>query len=192
MIMISSRNTMLNVAQVLAIVALFMGGAVAAQSRTGKSPKLEARMHKMTEGDFASLMEKHHQAAIEMATLEESKGANSALKALATKMRQDQTREIAELKTWTKRHPATPSADAAGHEKTMAKEQAAAMAKLKGAAGATLDHMFAMEMTKHHQMAIKMVDDTQFKDPDLKKMADMMKAAQSAEIKQLAPHATMR
>lgn len=74
----------------------------------------------------------------------------------------------------------------------MDKESAAAMAKLNGAAGASLDHMFAMEMAKHHEIALKMINDTQFKDPDLKKMADMMKAAQSAEIKELKQHATMR
>lgn len=185
------RNTMLNVATVLGIAAL-MGGAVSAQSGTGKPAKPELKMHKMNDGDFAFLMKKHHQAAIEMATLEESKGANSALKALATKMRQDQVREVGELEAWAKRHPGTPSADALGHEKTMDKERTAAMAKLNGAAGATLDHMFAMEMAKHHEMAIKMVNDTQFKDPDLKTMADKMKAAQSAEIKELKRHATMR
>lgn len=183
--MINFRNTIQGVA---IFAALSVGSVALAQPGTAKHAMPEPKMHMMNDGDFAQMMKMHHQDGIAMAKLEEAKGANSALKALATKIQQDQTREVAELEAWSQRHPMTPSADAKAHEQKMAKEHAASMAKLDGASGASLDHMFAMQMAMHHEMAIKMVNETQFKDAELKKMAGKMKVAQTAEIKQLKQH----
>lgn len=62
------------------------------------------------------------------------------------------------------------------------------MAKLKSAKGAALDRAFAEEMAKHHQMALEMTKQTQFKDGGLKALADKMAKNQQAELQELKKH----
>lgn len=50
------------------------------------------------EKDFASMMIMHHQQAIDMADVLLKSGTDPKLKAMAAKMKADQTKEIAELK----------------------------------------------------------------------------------------------
>jgi uncharacterized protein (DUF305 family) len=147
------------------------------------------QMKAMSDADFVHMMTKHHQGGIEMSKVEESKGSSAAVKALATKIRQGQERETAERASWTKRHAGTPSADAKSHDAMMQKEHQATMAKLNGASGNALDQLFASEMAKHHEMAIQMIDTATLKDPELRKMAEKMKAGQTAELKELRQHA---
>lgn len=140
----------------------------------------------MADGDFANLMMRHHRDGIAMAKLEESGGTSAEVKALAAKIRQGQEKDLAELDTFAKKHK--PSKMAAMHEKEMEKESAASMAKLKSAKGAALDRAFAEEMAKHHQMALEMTKQTQFKDGGLKALADKMAKNQQAELQELKKH----
>ena len=148
------------------------------------------QMNAMSDADFVHMMTKHHQGGIEMSKVEESKGADAAVKGLATKIRQGQERDIPEMASWTKRHSGAPSADAKSHDTMMQKEHQETMAKLNAASGAALDRMFATEMAKHHEMAIQMIDTATLKDPELRKMADKMKATQTEELKELRQHAS--
>jgi uncharacterized protein (DUF305 family) len=52
--------------------------------------------------DFVQLMIQHHQSAIEMANAQIQFGKVQKVKDMATKMKTDQMKEIAELKTWLK------------------------------------------------------------------------------------------
>ena len=124
-----------------------------------------------------------------MSKVEESKGTSPAVKALAAKIRKGQERDLAEMASWSKRHAGHPSADAKSHDAMMQKEHQATMARLDGASGKTLDPIFAAEMARHHEMAIQMIDSAAIKDAELRKMADKMKAAQTAELKELRSHA---
>lgn len=68
------------------------------------------RMQKMsmsgdTDKDFAMLMKMHHQQALEMAKPEIAHGKSPELKAMARKIVKDQTKEIAQLDAWIKKHP---------------------------------------------------------------------------------------
>ncbi|CKT61244.1 Uncharacterized protein conserved in bacteria [Mycobacterium tuberculosis] len=68
------------------------------------------RMQKMsmsgnTDKDFAMLMKMHHQQALEMAKPEIAHGKSPELKAMARKIVKDQTKEIAQLDAWMKKHP---------------------------------------------------------------------------------------
>jgi uncharacterized protein (DUF305 family) len=58
-----------------------------------------------TDKDFAMLMKMHHQQALEMAKLEIAHGESPELKAMARKIIKDQTKEIAQLDAWMKKHP---------------------------------------------------------------------------------------
>ena len=53
-----------------------------------------------TDRDFASMMIMHHEQGIRMMDIEIKQGKNAALKAMATRMKAQQTKEIAELKKY--------------------------------------------------------------------------------------------
>ncbi|MBI0535206.1 DUF305 domain-containing protein [Roseomonas sp. KE2513] len=55
--------------------------------------------------DFASMMEKHHQAAIDMARVELEHGRDPEMRRMAQEVIQKQQQEITELRTWMSRHP---------------------------------------------------------------------------------------
>lgn len=58
------------------------------------------QMTKNTDQDFARMMIFHHESAVKMSKAELSHGMNAELKAMAKMMIADQTKEIAEFKTW--------------------------------------------------------------------------------------------
>jgi len=57
-------------------------------------------LNKDSDHDFAVLMIHHHQSAIEMAEAEIKYGKVVEMKEMATKMKEDQLKEIEELKAW--------------------------------------------------------------------------------------------
>ena len=56
--------------------------------------------------DFASMMAKHHQAAIDMARVELAHGRDPEMRKVAEEVVQKQQQEIAQLRTWLSRQPA--------------------------------------------------------------------------------------
>jgi uncharacterized protein (DUF305 family) len=164
-----------------------LAAAPAAQSgNAGQKPADTAHQgHSMqlSDGDFANLMIKHHREGIEMAKIEESGGASDAVKALAAKIRQGQEKDIAELNAFAKKHKATDMA--ATHEKEMQKEHMQTMSKLKNAKAESLDQAFVTEMIRHHQSALEMTKQAQFKDHGLHAFADRMSKNQRAELQEL-------
>ncbi len=60
----------------------------------------ESKMTGNVDKDFAMMMIPHHEAAVTMSGDELSHGKNLALKKMAQKILEDQTKEIADLKTW--------------------------------------------------------------------------------------------
>lgn len=60
----------------------------------------ENKMTGNVDKDFAQMMIHHHEAAVKMAKDELSQGKKATLKKMAQKIEQDQTKEIADLKTW--------------------------------------------------------------------------------------------
>lgn len=55
--------------------------------------------------DFASMMAKHHQAAIDMARVELEHGRDPEMRRTAQEIIAKQQKEIADLRTWMSRHP---------------------------------------------------------------------------------------
>jgi uncharacterized protein (DUF305 family) len=174
----------------IVVAALALGGAPAAQSDSAQKPA-DQQSHQghsmtMTDGDFAHLMSQHHRGGIEMAKMEESSGANADIKALAARIRQGQEKDVPELQAHAKKHKT--SSRAAQHEKEMQKEHSASMAKMKSARGEALDRAFVTEMIKHHQSGLEMIKQTQFKDQQLKAIADKIAASQGQELQELQQH----
>ncbi len=141
----------------------------------------------MNDAEFLAMMIKHHQDGIEMARLEENAGASNDVKALATRIRQGQERELAELQ---KHHKSAADGDSShgAHMKKMEADSQRAMKRLQSASGAALDHAFADEMAKHHQQALDTVSRTTFSDPQLRSMAQKMSANQEQELAELKKH----
>jgi uncharacterized protein (DUF305 family) len=174
----------------VAMGVIALAGGLTAQAGSTQKPADQHSQpgHTMTmmDGDFAHLMVQHHHGGIEMAQLEESSGANAQVKALAAKIRHGQEKDLPELQAHVKKHKA--GSMAAHHEKEMHKEHQASMSRLRSAKGEAVDRVFVTEMIKHHQSALEMIKQTQFKDQHLKALADRMAAAQHHELQELQKH----
>lgn len=172
----------------VAAITLGLAGHVEAQKPETTGTRQHDQMMKgmmgMPDAMFVSMMIKHHQQGIEMASLEEARGASASVKTLAAKIRQGQEKELADLKAHGQH--ATPGMSGhADHEKMMAQQSQATMAKLKNASGAALDHAFLEEMAKHHEMAIRMTETAKLEAPELKKLAQAMLTSQRQELSEL-------
>ncbi|MFK0174522.1 DUF305 domain-containing protein [Streptomyces xanthochromogenes] len=146
---------------------------------------------------FAQQMIPHHQQALEMARLADGRAADPEVKGLAATIQKAQDPEIATmkgwLKTWGKPLPSASSSmgdmpgmhhGTSGTAGMMTDED---MAALKSAKGRDFDKKFAQLMIGHHQGAVTMAKDEQNNgtNPDAKKLAGNVIAAQNAEIEQM-------
>jgi len=151
----------------------------------------------MNDAEFIMMMTEHHQGAIEMCKIEESRGSRDAVKALAAKMRDAQEREVKEMASSPANHANMPTMapdakGSAGHEghgsmmqkhhQMMQQETMASKKRLEIASGAAVDSTFLEEMTKHHQGALEMISKAKLKDASLRKLSQKMAADQKREI----------
>lgn len=89
------------------------GGAMSGKGSGEMHSKMQSGMQQMqqmkptgdTDRDFAVMMRMHHQQALDMARSEIEHGKSAELKAMARKIVKDQTKEIAQLDAWLKKHP---------------------------------------------------------------------------------------
>lgn len=135
---------------------------------------------------FIDAMTKHHQSAVEMATLASQRAAAPEIKQMATKMAADQQKEIAQLKAWRDQWfanaPASDGASIPG-----ASSMNMDMSHLQSLQGHQFDMMFIDMMVPHHEGAITMSCDAHAKaeHAELKKFARDVIRAQEREISQL-------
>ncbi|KAA0578434.1 DUF305 domain-containing protein [Azospirillum sp. B21] len=84
--------------------------------------KMNREMRKPMTGDvdqdFARMMLSHHRGAIDMAKVQLQYGKDPELRALAQKIVDDQTREVAQLQDWLKRRPTKPAQNEGASAKT--------------------------------------------------------------------------
>ena len=103
---------------------------------------------------FAQMMIPHHQQAVDMGTLAESRAQNQAVKAIAARIKAEQAPEITQMNSWLQR--AGASLDM-GHDMGMggmlSTEQ---MGELSQASGAAFDVLYVTGMIGHHEGAIHM------------------------------------
>ena len=103
---------------------------------------------------FAQMMIPHHEQAIEMSTLAESRAENPEVKALAAKIKAAQAPEIEVMKGWLTKAGASLDMGHAAHMDGMLSEEQ--MQALRNASGAEFDRMFLEGMILHHEGAIEM------------------------------------
>jgi len=151
--------------------------------------------HNQADITFAQSMIPHHQQAVQMAEMAQTRAGNPEVKALAAKIEQAQAPEIEQLTGWLSTWGApAPSAPAGGgHDMPGMNNQMPGMmtdkdmAAMKAATGAGFDKMFLQMMIRHHEGAIEMAktEQQQGKDAAAKALAAKIEADQTAEITQM-------
>ncbi len=139
---------------------------------------------------FAQGMLPHHQQAIEMAQLAESRAADPRVMDLAARIEAAQGPEIDTLSGWLAEWAAdTPTEGGMAHGGNdmggmMSEED---MAALMAASGPEFDRLFLEQMIAHHTGAVKMAqtEAAQGKNPDAIAMAETIRDTQNAEISEM-------
>lgn len=147
-----------------------------------------ASLHGDPDNHFARMMQLHHAGALNMGDLLLQEGRDLTLAGIARDMIQKQKEEIAALQVYLNNNRPMPHSGNAAFNTEMKKLMDnmalnAAQEELTG--DADLD--FAALMVHHHQAAIDMADliIQHGSNPDIKRMAGMMKTDQEAEIQSL-------
>jgi uncharacterized protein (DUF305 family) len=139
---------------------------------------------------FAQQMIPHHQQAVAMAELAQTRAADPELKALAAKIKAAQGPEIATMTGWLTAW-GQPTAAPGGHNMPgmedpsmpgmMTDEE---MKSLEAATGGSFDRQFTRMMIAHHEGAVAMAKQEQAdgSDQSAKDLAKKIEADQTAEI----------
>ncbi|MFC5730934.1 MULTISPECIES: DUF305 domain-containing protein [Nocardioides] len=148
--------------------------------------------HNDADVTFAQQMIPHHQQAIEMSELAETRAASPEVKDLAADIKGAQDPEIETMTGWLESWSEdVPGGDmsgmdhgdrsANGMEGMMSEEE---MAELEAASGAEFDRLFLTMMIEHHEGAIDMAKTEQEEGeyPDAIALAEEIEKAQTAEI----------
>lgn len=153
-------------------------------STTGKAP---------FDLQFIDTMIAHHRGAADMAQLAQDKAERPELKSLATKMKTDAEKEIAQMEKWREQWFAR-AARAEDTAKSGMETMAQDMSKLKDATGREFDELFISKMTQHHENGITMAKDarTKAQHKPLKDFSAKMIKEQNKDLKKLQGMAKRR
>lgn len=105
---------------------------------------------------FAQMMIPHHEQAIEMSTLAETRAENPEVKALAAKIKAAQAPEIEIMKGWLTKAGASLDMGHAAHMDGMLSDDQ--MQALRNATGKEFDRLFLEGMILHHEGAVEMAE----------------------------------
>jgi len=164
-------------------------------------PDLVRQPYSDADVEFMAGMIPHHAQAVLFAGWAGSHGARPEIRVLCERMVIGQRDEIAFMRTWLRdRGQAVPDANATHHRMKMngvehdmlmpgmlSPEE---LAQLDKARGAEWDRLFLTSMIRHHEGALKMVDDLfeshgALQDDDVYKFASDMYADQGIEIERM-------
>jgi uncharacterized protein (DUF305 family) len=164
-------------------------------------PDLVRQPYSDADVDFMSGMIPHHAQAVLIAGWAKSHGARADVQILCERMVVAQRDEIDFMRTWLRdRGKPVPAADAAYHRMTMngvvhdmlmpGMLTPEDLARLHAARGAEWDRLFLTFMIRHHEGALKMVDDLfnaygALQDDDVYKFASDLYADQTIEIERM-------
>lgn len=141
------------------------------------------------EQQFLDTMTMHHQMAMHMASLVESRSANQELKDMAKKMMAEQEKEIAQLKGWKEQwyagKPEAMNMKMPGMPESM---KGMSGDKLMSAKGEQFDRMFVDMMSQHHKGAIKMAQTAapKLQHAEVKEFANRLVEMQKKEVAHMA------
>ncbi|MEV1249573.1 DUF305 domain-containing protein [Nonomuraea sp. NPDC050022] len=171
-----------------------MSSAPAATSASAQASAQETAQAAATFNDadvmFAQMMIPHHQQAVEMAELAETRASDKEVKELSAKIKAAQDPEIQTMKGWLtdwgKPLPSGGMDQGMGHGMPgmMSAED---MKKLEDAKGSAFDKRFAELMIAHHNGAIDMArtEQSQGSNPQAKELAKAIETGQQAEVEQM-------
>ncbi len=137
---------------------------------------------------FAEMMIPHHEQAVEMSTLAETRTTNAEVLALAKQIKDAQTPEIEQMQGWLDASGSsekTMDMDHMGHGMMgmLSDEQ---MTALENSQGAEFDRLYLEGMIEHHEGAIQMAHMIENSDnAEARKLAEAIVTSQTAEIKQM-------
>jgi uncharacterized protein (DUF305 family) len=182
-------------------------GAVAAPGQSGPAPEPKARPdlvrqpYSAADVDFMAGMIPHHAQAVLMAGWAASHGARPDVRILCERIVVSQRDEIEFMRNWLRdRGQTVPDANATHHRMKMNGVEhdmlmpgmlsAEEMAQLDKARGSEWDKLFLVGMIRHHEGAVKMVDDLfasygALQDDDVYKFASDVYADQTTEIERM-------
>jgi uncharacterized protein (DUF305 family) len=131
---------------------------------------------------FAQMMIPHHQQAVDMGTLAETRASDPAVKELAAKIKAEQAPEIAQMSAWLADANSSSGMD---HNMAMGGMLSdSEMAALTDAEGAAFDKLFLTAMIEHHKGAIQMAQ--MIIDSNNAEAAALAKAITSSQTEQIA------
>ena len=133
---------------------------------------------------FAQMMIPHHQQAVDMSTLAETRTTNPEVLALAKQIKDAQAPEIKQMTAWIE---SSGSSTDMGHDMGMGgmltDEQ---MTALENAQGAAFDKLYLEGMIGHHQGALQMAKMiANSSNAEAKTLATNIEKSQSAEIEKM-------
>lgn len=135
---------------------------------------------------FIDSLTRHHQMAIDMATMAAPKFEHQPLKDAAKTMVDDQTKEIAQLRQWRDQwYPG--AAPAENMQLPGMSSMNMDMSHMQSMSGHALDMMFIDMMIPHHEGGLAMGQDALAKaeHPELRELAQKMVEKQKKEIDQM-------
>ena len=124
---------------------------VSAVTMPAADEKASQRAGKDFEQHFLTKTPHHHQQAIEMAQLCESKGAHADVKAFCAKLLASQQKEKQQMDSWRESWYQGQGSVPPAEMQEMEAKHKKHMAELKSATGGKFDHAFLMSMTEHHR-----------------------------------------
>lgn len=181
--------------------AIGQAGQPPVQAEPAPRPELVRQPYNQADVDFMTGMIPHHAQAVLIAGWAASHGARPEVRVLCDRMVVGQRDEIEYMRNWLRdRGQKVPEANATHHRMKMngmehdmlmpgmlSPEE---LAQLDKARSSEWDRLFLTFMTRHHEGAIKMVDDLfaaygALQDDDMYKFASDLSADQSIEIERM-------
>ena len=191
----------------LGLFLVIANAGAAAGQQMAQTPEPRARPdlvrgpYSQADIDFMSGMIPHHAQAVLIAGWAASHGARPDVRTLCERMVVGQRDEIAYMRNWLRdRSQPVPAADATHHRMKMNGMEhdmlmpgmlsPAELAQLDKARNAEWDRLFITFMIRHHEGALKMVDDLfesygALQDDDMYKFASDLYADQTIEIERM-------
>lgn len=175
----------------LAVAACSDSGGMPGMDHGAMSSASAGADHSSADVQFAQMMIAHHQQAVEMSTLAETRAGDAEIKALAAQIKAAQQPEITTMTGWLTGW-GQPTAQPGGHAMPGMSGMPGMMSdaqlqQLRSATGVEFDRLFAQLMIDHHNGAIQMAKDVQANgtNAEVKKLAATVISTQAAEVTQL-------
>lgn len=130
---------------------------------------------------FAQMMIPHHQQAVDMGVLAETRASREEVKKLAAEIKDEQAPEIELMKSWLE---AAGAPLEMGHSMDMpGLLSASQMANLEASSGDQFDKLYLLSMIEHHKGAIEMAQAVlTSKNTNVRALAESIVSSQTDQI----------